>query len=245
MKCLILGDIHCREYYKDIIDKEFNNVDKIIFLGDYLTPREYKLEDPTDVSAIMYEILDLKDKHPDKIVLLRGNHDSDNLGYPWGHCQPHDDYSAEYMSRKDVKEWFLKNTQWVYLIPNTNYLCSHAGVSSYFMKSMIENMKLSEVEDINTLTPSFIFAFTPDNPWDLTGDSVTQPCTWIRPNTLIMDKLKGFKQIVGHTQVEKPYCLDNYVYLFDALANGWYGILDNEENRIYICNIKTNEEESI
>lgn len=86
-------------------------------------------------------------------------------------------------------------------------------------------------------------AYATHNPWDHSGDSVTQPCTWIRPNTLIMDKFKGYKQIVGHTQVEKPYCLDDYVYLFDALANGWYGIVDTDV--VYRCNIKTNEEEAI
>lgn len=72
-KYTILGDLHCREIWKEIVEKEKDS-NKIIFLGDYTVPREVKLDDPTDACSFLYEILEFKDKHPDQVVLLRGNH---------------------------------------------------------------------------------------------------------------------------------------------------------------------------
>lgn len=70
MKYLVLGDIHGRTIWKDIIAKE--NPDKIIFLGDYVSthdgiPAEQQMSNLED-------ILNYKDENPDKVVLLRGNH---------------------------------------------------------------------------------------------------------------------------------------------------------------------------
>ena len=74
MKYLILGDLHCRPIWKDIVAKEGDSCNKIIFLGDYLPPREIQLDDPTDACGFLYGILDYKDQNPDKVILLRGNH---------------------------------------------------------------------------------------------------------------------------------------------------------------------------
>lgn len=74
MRVLCIGDLHCREIWKDIVAKEGNSCDKIIFLGDYTCPKEVKFDDPTDACGFLYEVLDFKDQNPDKVVLLRGNH---------------------------------------------------------------------------------------------------------------------------------------------------------------------------
>lgn len=70
MKILVLGDIHGRLIWKDIIEKE--NPDKVIFLGDYVSTHE-------DISSTqqinnLVDILTYKENNPDKVVLLRGNH---------------------------------------------------------------------------------------------------------------------------------------------------------------------------
>lgn len=73
-KYLIIGDLHCRPVWKDIVAKEGNTCDKIIFLGDYTCPKEVKFDDLTDACGFLYEVLEYKDKNPDKVILLRGNH---------------------------------------------------------------------------------------------------------------------------------------------------------------------------
>ena len=67
---LVIGDIHGRTIWKDIIEKE--NPDKVIFLGDYVSTHE-------DISSTqqinnLEEILAYKEDNPDKVILLRGNH---------------------------------------------------------------------------------------------------------------------------------------------------------------------------
>lgn len=67
---LVIGDIHGRSIWKDIIEKE--NPDKIIFLGDYVSTHE-------NISAKqqlfnLEDILNYKRENSDKVILLRGNH---------------------------------------------------------------------------------------------------------------------------------------------------------------------------
>ena len=70
MKTLILGDIHGRTIWKEIIEKE--NPDKVIFLGDYVDTHQFI--SPRDQIENLEEILTYKEKNPDKVILLRGNH---------------------------------------------------------------------------------------------------------------------------------------------------------------------------
>lgn len=253
MKYTILGDLHCREIWKDILNKELDTSDKVIFLGDYTCPREVNLEDPTDACGFLYEILDLKDRYPDKIVLLRGNHDLDLLGYHWAECNPRDHKLVrEYAQSGDVKGWFLENTQWIYTIPDTSIICSHAGISTAWFKNVINHLNCDFDDDktalelINTLEPSELFAFTPCKLSDYYGTSSSQPCTWIRPQTLIEFGLKGFIQVVGHTPIstiqnvrklaekeledygEKPRELQD-VWCCDSLQYGNYLVIEDNK----------------
>lgn len=213
MKILVLGDLHCRSIWKDIVTKEGKSCDKIVFLGDYTCPKEVKLTDPTDACGFLYEIIDFKDQNPDKVILLRGNHDLDSLGYCWAQCWPQDHPKvAQYWQTKDVKNWFLKNTQWVYPIPRTNIVCSHAGISARwkgFQRALDEDCIDSVISDppitvwdrINSYSPSELFGFTPCKLSDYNGISATQPCTWIRPQALMSYGVKDIIHIVGHTPV--------------------------------------------
>lgn len=79
MKVLIVPDVHGRSFWEDVLpfvnSDEYN---KIIFLGDYLDPYYNDKISGKQAYKTFLKILDLKKAHPDKIVLLLGNHD---LGY--------------------------------------------------------------------------------------------------------------------------------------------------------------------
>ena len=69
MKTLVIPDIHQTEYYKKPVQKYFNEVDKIVFLGDYfdfhchpskVVPTEKAIEN-------FEEICDLAYKFPNKV----------------------------------------------------------------------------------------------------------------------------------------------------------------------------------
>jgi predicted MPP superfamily phosphohydrolase len=74
-KILILPDIHGRPFWKDAVEKHFDECDKIVFLGDYLDA--YPNEEITrkQEKNNFSEIISFKEKNADKVVLLLGNHD--------------------------------------------------------------------------------------------------------------------------------------------------------------------------
>ena len=208
MKYLVLGDIHGRLIWKDIIDKE--NPDKIIFLGDYVTTHE--LISVEQQLSNLEDILNYKENNIDKVILLRGNHDVQILGYSWASCSGWD--WDLYKGMIPIKDRFLNLTQWIYRIPDTNIVCSHAGISEKFLlnaERYLENNPYSEEEkrynwiisNLNNIEPCELFGFTPCKILDYSGNSATQPCTWIRPGTLLDYGVKNIIHVVGHTPVKK------------------------------------------
>ena len=188
MKILVLGDTHGRTCWKDIVTLE--DYDLVVFLGDYVSTHGL-ITEKTQIDNLE-EILKFKEACPNKVILLRGNHDMESL-YDWGECYPSTGPVVKTYMHKN-KERFLNNTQWVYLYKN---LCfAHAGVSSIWM----ENNNIKTLEEINNLEPSEIFAFNGKFS-DYTGISPQQPPTWIRPSTLVYCGYKGVKHVVGHTNV--------------------------------------------
>lgn len=71
MKLVILGDIHGRTCWKDII--EYEKPDKVIFLGDYVSTHHNISDD--DQFNNLIGILNYKKENPEKVILLRGNHE--------------------------------------------------------------------------------------------------------------------------------------------------------------------------
>ncbi len=71
-KWIAIGDIHGRDTWKPIVNSEIDNVDRIIFVGDYFDSFHIPMQ--TQISNFL-DILELKRKYPDRVVLLIGNHD--------------------------------------------------------------------------------------------------------------------------------------------------------------------------
>lgn len=191
MKILVLGDIHGRGCWENIIIKE--HPDKVVFLGDYVSTHEGFSDE--DQITNFRKILEFKEGNPDNVILLRGNHDMQHLmgnqdtfecsGYfplvsSW--CQKH-------------YERIFKNTQWIYI--DGEFMFSHAGVT----ETWFADVPVEKYEDINKLPPSELFGFRPNTIWDMYGDSKTQGLTWVRPQTLASNCIQGYTQFVGHTVV--------------------------------------------
>lgn len=244
MKYVIIGDVHGRTIWRDIVEKESDS-DKIIFLGDYCsTHNPVAISEDQEIEEL-YAILDFKEKNKDKVVLLRGNHCCQMLDYHWAECYPKvRPKVAQYVRTKDVTGWFLNSTQWIYQIPDTNIVCSHAGISNTWLNNvsqyykMIKRTELTNISDINNLEPCEAFAFTPSDMWDNYGDSLTQPCTWIRPTSLNEDKLPNIIQVVGHTRDYEKGCIYHYgkeIWCIDALSDdksSEYLVIENGEFKV-------------
>ena len=224
-RILVIGDTHGRTIWKYIIDKEAP--DKVIFLGDYVTSHE-------GISAEIQlnnleDILTFKEDFPDKIILLRGNHDNQCLGYYWAECYPNEPKVRAVMSVDPLKSRFLSNTQWIYIDEKLKIIFSHAGISQVWM----DNSNIESVYDINKLTPSEIFGFTPDNLYDQSGYSKTQPPTWIRPSILCQCNITEWNQVIGHTPVKNRIYHthdtvgEKEIWFCDALGVNQYLVIDH------------------
>ena len=131
MKILVLGDIHGKIIWEDIIDKE--NPDKTVFLGDYVCTHD-NISSEQQLSNLE-DILNYKEKNSDKVILLRGNHDVQHLGYYWARCSGFDQKVGYYMAESNFKERFLKLTQWIHIDDDLKVIFSHAGISSVWINN--------------------------------------------------------------------------------------------------------------
>lgn len=245
-KVLILGDIHGRKDWKDAIEKE--NPDLVVFLGDYVSTHHLISEE--EQIENLKEILTYKEENPDKVILLRGNHDVQHLGYYWAECSGYFPKVAHWMSEPENRERFLKDTQWIYIDEESKTIFAHAGISQVWIDETVQPYLVrkigSQYDDgsidtdivlnhINDIEPCEVFGFIPTG-WDMCGDSVTQSCVWIRPGHLAKCMIDGYTQVVGHTPVQRE-CIDAYqmtkdhqhLWLCDALNQRNYLVIEDRE----------------
>ena len=233
MKILVLGDIHGRLIWKDIIERE--NPDLTIFLGDYVSTHE--LISAEQQLSNLEDILNYTESNLDKVILLRGNHDLEACNYYWASCSGHDPYVTKGML--EMKDRFLILSQWLYVY--NNIVFSHAGVSKRFIENVENHLHLYDLplldilNIINSIEPCELFAFTPCKMSDYYGISETQPLTWIRPQTLVDCAIDGYIQVVGHTPVKhiiniKEVYLESKadIWLCDNLPKEYLVIEDNQ-----------------
>ena len=133
-KILVVPDIHGETFWKEPILKYIEQVDRIIFLGDYLDPypEEGKEYPPQGLFDNLMDIIDIKRDHMDNVVLLKGNHDQ--------HYASETFRDMACASRCDTINWslynavFVKNKELFKLahledVRGLPYLFSHAGLT--------------------------------------------------------------------------------------------------------------------
>lgn len=77
-KILIVPDVHGRPFWHRAMEL-VDQVDQIVFLGDYLDPYSHEGISFEDALIELEGILAFKEDYPDKVVLLVGNHKMLNL----------------------------------------------------------------------------------------------------------------------------------------------------------------------
>lgn len=145
MKYNIIGDIHGRTGWKDLVREDCIN----IFVGDYFSPYEpIKFEDQQNnfMDIIMYKV-----NHPETVLLI-GNHDED-------HWHIHEHYSRyDAFHFIDIKTLFEENKdffQIAYSIEN-KALVTHAGVSLIWYDRKANKNLFGRIYDFNYDTDDMI-----------------------------------------------------------------------------------------
>ena len=215
----IIGDIHGRTCWKDLVREDCVN----IFVGDYFDPYddipyEQLLQNFADIIAFKKQHLET--------VLLYGNHD---LHYVID-CERASRYSREHAAEyrqvfAGVKDFFHGVA---YAIGNQT-LVTHAGVTkTWYEKEFGEYQGAAPEEvadDLNDLWKhnklEFSFCFNTPGMLDFDGESPFQSPLWIRPWTLAEHNLFAstpYKQVFGHTQIDDITTIDNNLTCVDCLG---------------------------
>ena len=137
MKVLVIPDVHSRKFWRKAIADNIGNVDKIIFLGDYLDPYENEIDknpelmecnsfdDCKNLLKMLEDIVLLKKNEPDKYILLTGNHTD---SYIWSEF--HAATRTDYKNWEKYHKFFSQNLEYFNLVWIENdVIFSHAGIS--------------------------------------------------------------------------------------------------------------------
>lgn len=197
-KILIVPDVHGRTFWHRAMEL-VDQVDKIIFLGDYLDPYPHEGISFDLALEEFNKILEFKKEYPDLVTLLVGNHDMHYIINEFMNC------SRRNISMKaQLHNLYNSNLDLFKLIHiEDNWMFSHAGVYQEWM----DKYKFT-LDDLNLQT--FLkshWSALEDLSWFRGGYNRVGSCIWadIR-ESIEHDLLPEFHHIVGHTQLEaNPY----------------------------------------
>ncbi len=222
MKIIAIGDIHGRDSWKKIIEKE--TFDKVVIIGDYFDAFD-------NINANLQkdnfkDLLAFKMANMDKVILEFGNHDYHYLKsateqYPGFQKFQKADISE--LLHKAIDENLL---QMCFIWDNLMF--THAGVTQTWCDE--NDIKKESIErDINDLfkyRPN-AFRFTSGPEHDKQGNEACQSPIWVRPGSLMVDKVPGFIHIVGHTAKDNILFYDEVILIDTLGTSGEYLIYED------------------
>lgn len=239
MTQIIIGDIHGRTVWKDIVDK-YPDADRVIFIGDYVDTHENITGEQQ--LANLQDIIAYKRGNPLKVILLVGNHDYQY----WPGSPDIGQYSGFQRKMLSNFEKLFKDNEKLFQIcfeDEYRTVYSHAGFTKSFVEKKLGHFDVEHINDIWRYSPKSFCFYNGD--YSGCGDDIRQSCIWVRPQSLYRDSIPKF-QIVGHTTVKKIIApmekeenigKPGYFMLIDTLPNQ-YLICENGKFKTIILNEK-------
>jgi predicted MPP superfamily phosphohydrolase len=207
----VIGDVHGTTYWKDIV-KEYKKEDSdvVVFLGDYLDDY-YKT--PNECLENLMNIFEYRRFTPN-VHMLVGNHDYHYMDHSIQKYSGYNDKFSKVYNSVINDNYALLELTYTFELNNYKYVCSHAGISNTFL-----NDNNTDVENINRLWSGKpkVFEFK-QGTGDYYGNHKSQGPLWIRPEALLGDNVKGYKQIVGHTNFNNVVTLQPKTNIEDTVT---------------------------
>lgn len=199
MKHIIIGDLHGRDAWRQINIKKY---DKVVFLGDYVD--SFTISDLA-IYQNLKDLITLKKRNIDKVVLLLGNHDIQYLYFPKYQCS-----GLRPSMQRQLTYLFNENRDLFQIAyQKGNHLMTHAGVTNSWYGDFSRLSILEKIKDEKDSLANLL------NKIDQTGQRYilhtagyfrggdgNGGVTWADKKETMMDMLKGYHQVVGHTVVE-------------------------------------------
>jgi hypothetical protein len=231
MKLVAIGDIHGRDYWKQIVDQE-QDADTFVFVGDYFD--SFTIKGADQINNFL-DIVEFKKQSKVPVILLLGNHDY--------HYYPgiEDNGTSGYQtlmapSIKHVIDDNKQHLQVVYQVGE--FVFTHAGLSSEWLDDMVVGWNVDSLD----ATINDLFRFQPQKldyrSYKQVGDQVYgvggygsetfQGPLWIRPKALMAANKETLRkqiiQVVGHTPQDtidiKGKSTGGRYYFIDTLEYG-------------------------
>jgi len=227
MKQIILGDIHGRDHWKEVINQE-KEFDRVIFLGDYFD--SFDIE-PIKQLENFYDIVQFKKDNMNKVILLIGNHD---YQYWPGTDEKYSGYQP--VMRSQFEESLNKNKDILQIcfVDEHDTVYVHAGLTLTWLNNVgIGAPSIqSVVRDVNELFvyKPFKFSFY-DEDRSHCGDNINQGPFWVRERALYKDGISQL-MVVGHTVV------DQIDHVNKSIRRGFFMIdrLHGKMKQYLVCN---------
>ncbi len=260
-KVVYIGDIHGRDVWKEIV-KKHSDADTFVFIGDYFDSFHIggveQLRNAEEI--IEFKKLEELDSNK-KVYLLIGNHD---IHY-WPGTKDRGGTSGFQPTMMFQYEQFFRDNESMFQMAvsfdtkTSKRLCTHAGVSSQFIKDVgywtynshtDESYVAEFLNDLFKYKPNeFTFVSYADRYMgnvDGSGENEGQSPIWIRPRSLQKsnknsDMKKMYVQIVGHTEQSnidiKGKTTGGKYYYIDTLPSGEYLVEIDGEFSVDYCTI--------
>lgn len=148
---IVVGDIHgdfnSAKFYCDLFLKSDKST-SIVFLGDYIDRGKNSIE----VLALLFRF---KIMFPDRVYLLRGNHETSDINYFYGFKE---ECTKKYNYHTDQMIWSMFNEVFNFLplvaVINNKTFCVHGGIPAD-PQNMSKPASLSQIYDIsNSFKPN-------------------------------------------------------------------------------------------
>jgi hypothetical protein len=231
MKLVAIGDIHGRDYWKQIIGQE-QDADIFVFVGDYFD--SFTIKGPDQINNFL-DIIEFKKQSKVPVILLIGNHDY--------HYYPgiEDSGTSGYQtlmapSIKHVVDDNKQHLQVAYQVGE--FVFTHAGLSSEWLD---DNIVMWDVPNL-AMYVNDLFYYQPQKlayrSYKQVGSTVYgvggygsetfQGPLWIRPAALMQANKETLRkqiiQVVGHTPQDtidiKGKSTGGRYYFIDTLEYG-------------------------
>lgn len=232
MKLLAVGDVHGRDFWKEVVDLE-KEFDRFVFVGDYFDSWDLTVDNQI---ANFNEIVAFKREHPEKVVLLLGNHD---YHYLYDRGQYSGFKQATKIRMQEPLQSLLDEGLLQVAYQHNDLLFTHAGVTKTWCKHAKVHIGAKDVAaEINRAFAERpeLFNFIIGGGCDPSGDDVHQSPMWVRPDSLREDHIGGVKQVVGHTTFKQISVIDEGVIFLDAPSAKEYLKVVDEEASIETTN---------